>query len=149
MSPVDGYSVRRSSNSLDGPVAQLVEQGTENPFVGGSTPPWATILTVLAIVLCGTGLTACGADACETLCFRTTQRLATCLEQWSASWEDLGADSRSQFRRQCENHWDQTRTDPEMEPREVRLAVEECEEGVDELLELEGCDVLRAAYLGD
>ena len=26
-----------------GPVAQLVEQGTENPCVGGSTPPQATI----------------------------------------------------------------------------------------------------------
>ena len=26
-----------------GPIAQLVEQGTENPCVGGSTPPWATI----------------------------------------------------------------------------------------------------------
>ena len=25
-----------------GPVAQLVEQRTENPCVGGSTPPWAT-----------------------------------------------------------------------------------------------------------
>ena len=25
-----------------GPVAQLVEHGTENAGVGGSTPPWAT-----------------------------------------------------------------------------------------------------------
>jgi hypothetical protein len=27
----------------DGPVAQLVEQQTENLRVGGSIPPWATI----------------------------------------------------------------------------------------------------------
>ena len=29
--------------SPSGPVAQLVEQRTENPRVGGSIPPWATI----------------------------------------------------------------------------------------------------------
>ncbi len=29
-------------NNPDGPVAQLVEQRTENPCVGGSIPPQAT-----------------------------------------------------------------------------------------------------------
>ncbi len=90
-------------------------------------------------------LTGCGADACETLCIRTTARLAQCLEQWSASWEDLGADGRVGFREQCENNWARTRAD--LEPREVNLAVDACDEAVDLLLETQGCDELRALYL--
>jgi hypothetical protein len=131
--------------SLDGPVAQLVEQGTENPCVGGSSPPWATILRPLLVTAAALSLTGCGADACETLCIRTTTRLAQCLEQWSASWEDLGADDRVGFREQCENDWARTRAD--LEPREVNLAVDACDEGVDLLLETQGCDELRALYL--
>jgi hypothetical protein len=131
--------------SLDGPVAQLVEQGTENPCVGSSSLPWATILHFISVAVCAWGIAACGADACETLCIRTTQRLAGCLDQWSGTWEDLGADSRSEFRDQCENDWAQTRTD--LEPREVNLAVDACDEAVDMLLELQGCDELRALYL--
>jgi hypothetical protein len=124
--------------SLDGPVAQLVEQGTENPCVGGSSPPWATILHRAAFVVLLGGVSACGADACETLCYRTSLRLAACLGSWSATWEDLGADSRAEFRSQCENDWAQTRAD--LEPREVNLAVEM-------LNEMQGCDELRALYL--
>ena len=30
------------AHAMLGPVAQLVEHGTENAGVGGSTPPWAT-----------------------------------------------------------------------------------------------------------
>ncbi len=132
--------------SLDGPVAQLVEQGTENPCVGGSSPPWATILRLLLLAACcGVGLAACGADACETLCFRTTQRLARCLDGWSATWEDLGADNQREFREECENDWARTRAD--LEPREVNLAVDACDEAVDMLIEMQGCDELRALYL--
>ncbi len=72
------------------------------------------------------------------------------MDAWTASWEDLGADGRRQFRTQCENAWAQTRA--ELEPREVRLAVESCDEGIDELAALgeeEGCDLLRALYLQD
>lgn len=65
--------------------------------------------------------------------------------QWTATWEDLGADSQSEFRDQCENDWARTRAD--LEPREVRLAVEACEEASDMLLEMQGCDELRALYL--
>ena len=131
--------------SLDGPVAQLVEQGTENPCVGSSSLPWATILHPLLVVACVVGVAACGADACETLCYRSTLRLSRCLGQWSATWEDLGADSQSEFRDQCENDWARTRAD--LEPREVRLAVEACEEAADMLLDIQGCDELRALYL--
>ena len=133
--------MRPSLPILDGPVAQLVEQGTENPCVGGSTPPWATILLLCA----GAFAAGCGADACETLCVRTTQRLAGCLDPWSASWEDLGADDRGSFRDQCENDWAQTRAD--LEPRELRLAIEACDDTVAMLQEIDGCDELRALYL--
>ena len=91
------------------------------------------------------GIPACGADACETSCYRVTLRLSRCLGQWTATWEDLGADSQSEFRDQCENDWARTRAD--LEPREVRLAVEACEEASDMLLEMQGCDELRALYL--
>ena len=138
--------LRAFPKPLDGPVAQLVEQGTENPCVGSSSLPWATIIRPLLLaVLCAGCLCACGADACETLCYRTTLRLSRCLDQWSASWEDLGADSQPEFRKQCENDWAQTRAD--LEPREVNLAVDACDEAVDMLLEVEGCDELRALYL--
>ncbi len=138
--------MRAPPKSLDGPVAQLVEQGTENPCVGGSSPPWATILrTIVLAALCAPGVSACGADACETLCIRTSQRLSRCLDQWSATWEDLGADDQAGFREQCENDWARTRAD--LEPREVRLAVEACEEAVDLLIETQGCDELRVLYL--
>ena len=32
----------RLVRQLQGPIAQLVEQGTENPCVAGSIPAWAT-----------------------------------------------------------------------------------------------------------
>lgn len=124
---------------MPGPVAQQVEQRTENPCVGGSIPPWATIFVVL---LFGSG---CGADACETLCARTASRLGTCLLTWSASWEDLGAESRIAYRNQCEEDWAETRSD--LEAREVRLAVDVCESTLESLNETEGCDELRALYL--
>ena len=120
----------------------MVEQGTENPCVGSSSLPWATILLLASLAL---GTAGCGADDCESLCVRTTARLALCLDQWSASWEDLGASSQRSFRRQCENDWAMTRAD--LEPREVRLALEACDDGVEMLIDMEGCDELRALYL--
>lgn len=32
--------------TIDGPIAQLAEHGTENAGVGGPIPPWATILEI-------------------------------------------------------------------------------------------------------
>ncbi len=137
--------MRAPPKSLDGPVAQLVEQGTENPCVGSSSLPWATILHLFVSVASCAVVVGCGADACETLCYRTTLRLANCMDQWSATWEDLGAGGRGEFRDQCENDWGRTRAD--LEPREVQLAVDACDEAVDLLLETPGCDELRALYL--
>ena len=39
-----GFDPHLIRHDYSGPVAQLVEQGTENPCVEGSIPPWATIL---------------------------------------------------------------------------------------------------------
>ena len=45
MSPCHGEDREFDPRQIrhDGPIAQLVEQGTENPCVEGSIPPWATI----------------------------------------------------------------------------------------------------------
>ncbi len=152
-----------------GPVAQLVEQGTENPCVGGSNPPWATfvdfgvcagrllaaalgrcpvwllprrVLGLLVLILpCG----GCGADVCETLCSRTSVEISNCIDDWSATWEDLGADRRSDFKKQCEDDWAATRAD--LEPLEVRLALDECDQALDQLNKDITCDELRMLYL--
>ena len=143
---------RIESRSRSGPVAQLVEQGTENPCVGGSTPPWATTLSLfvsvrllsslLVVCLLGSG---CGADSCENLCSWTTTRLRRCLTSWSATWEDLGAEDAASFREQCESDWAATRAD--LEAREVRLTIDECEDAFDELSSMDGCDELKTLYL--
>jgi len=49
------------------------------------------------------------------------------------------------FRRQCEDDWAQTRAD--LEPREIGLAVEACDDTLAMLLDMRGCDELREIYL--
>ena len=39
----DSRQIRQRFFKKDGPVAQLVEQWTENPCVAGALPAWATI----------------------------------------------------------------------------------------------------------
>jgi hypothetical protein len=87
---------------------------------------------------------ACGADDCETLCSRAAGRVALCLEDWSAAWQDLGADSQRDWRVRCEDDWSATRAD--LEPREVQLAVDACSDTLSALTEM-SCDELRALYL--
>jgi hypothetical protein len=123
-----------------GQVAQPVEQRTENPCVGGSIPPLATLA-----VLAGIALAGCGADTCETLCGRVATRLNQCLPEWSATWADLGASSRAAFRVQCTDEWSGTRADLEL--REIRLAEDACQDAIDELATIRDCDVLRVLYL--
>ncbi len=129
-----------------GQVAQLVEQGTENPRVGGSTPSLATILPLLVCVIVGT---ACGSDACERLCDRVGNRIGTCLSDWPATWEDLDADSRAGFQDSCRQSWADEATD--LEPRELDDALDQCSEAIDALTEMRQddteCDQLRALYL--
>ena len=129
----------------DGQVAQLVEQGTENPRVGGSTPSLAT--TALAAAFC-LFATACQPDACEQLCRRVSRDLAVCLEQWPASWQDLDATKRTDFVARCENGWSVERAD--LEPRELEDALDQCDETIAAMPAQgseESCDTLRALYL--
>jgi hypothetical protein len=126
-----------------GQVAQSVEQGIENPRVGGSIPSLATFGAVVALFAGG-----CKPDRCEALCTRTSNRLGECLQSYSASWEDLDADSKADFDTQCQNLWRQERA--ELEPRELEDALNQCDEAMDALFELnasgEVCDQLRAIY---
>ena len=117
---------------VPGRVAQLVEQGTENPRVGGSIPPPATTsrqrtahrapspLGALLTVL----LSGCGADPCRTLCLDATTAMAGCLGEWGYTWEDLGAASKADYRSTCLEQWDTTRVT--LETRQVSEAQDRC-----------------------
>ncbi len=68
---------------------------------------------------------ACG-DECEQACNTVTTELRNCMrdEDWSTTWEDLGADGRAAFRQQCELTWQQNSID--LESRELQQALESC-----------------------
>ena len=122
----------------------MVEQGTENPCVGGSNPSLATILLLVAVLVgCSTE------DDCETLCGQTSSLLGGCLADWPISWSDLDATNRRAFRRACQNRWAEERAD--LEPREIDDALEQCTKGLEALETLdeqdELCDHLRALYV--
>ncbi len=118
----------------------MVEQGTENPRVGGSTPSLATLVALLAVAL-----TACG-DDCELACQTVTSELRRCMRDrdWSTTWEDLGADSRVRFRQQCEDDWVRESTD--LERRELQQALESCQAINDRAGGLT-CEEWRALYV--
>ena len=99
---------------------------------------------LLPLVVALPWVAACGADDCETLCSRAASRLTLCLADWSATWQDLGADSQRDWRVGCEDDWSATRAD--LEPREVQLAVDACSDTLTALSDME-CDELRALYL--
>ena len=143
VSTLDG--VRFDDVEANGRVAQLVEQGTENPRVGGSTPSLATFfIWVLPL------LAACERqDRCEELCVQTTNVLATCMDDWPIGWEELGSPNRRLFRRACLNQWAEVRSTSE--PRELDNALEQCDETLTDFDELrqtgELCAALRALYV--
>ncbi len=125
---------------INGQIAQSVEQGIENPRVGGSIPSLATTLFLL---LSGPGCT----DDCVTACQQTTLAISSCMSKsesgWYADWTDLGVESQRQFREQCQNNWN--RTSATLEAREIEQALQVCAEGLDTLDTLD-CDELRALY---
>ena len=127
-----------------GQVAQLVEQGTENPRVGGSIPSLATIPRWGAAGLLAALLAGCGTDSCAALCTSVASRIDACRAEWGASWEDFGANSRREMRVDCQDEWDATRAD--LEAREIPAADDQCDDAQAELDSL-GCDELRALYL--
>ena len=129
-----------SSGGLLGQVAQLVEQGTENPRVGGSIPSLATFLFLLQA--------ACGGDPCRQLCVSTAARLDGCLDEWGVTWEELDASSRSNWRSGCQAEWEDVRAD--LEARELSPAEDQCTDADEDLAALtdaEACDTLRVLYL--
>ncbi len=133
---------------MPGQVAQLVEQGTENPRVGGSIPSLATF-PLCKMLCCLVLLGACKPDPCEQLCDRVANRLAVCMDDWPVGWDDLDATSKSNFRRRCSNRWDEVRSG--LEPRELEDARDQCEETNAEMQSLrqsgDECDYLRVVYV--
>ena len=141
------------SSIQSGQVAQLVEQGTENPRVGGSIPSLATHKTSAiagVFVLLLAGLMGCQADSCDRLCVRVATSLNRCIQTWEpADWEMLDAESRSSFQDACEGRWSEVRS--LLESRELEDALEQCDEALTSLdvMGEDGttCDQLRAIYI--
>ncbi len=135
-----------------GQVAQSVEQGTENPRVGGSIPSlatrWMRLGAAALLVLLASG---CQTDHCEQLCDVMRTRMNQCLGSWPVDWEELDARGATRFESQCSNRWAVVRAD--LEPRELTDALDQCEETIDALAELSVetgdvlCDDLRALYV--
>ena len=133
-----------------GQIAQSVEQGTENPRVGGSIPslatlpsPWGVCLTSLLLLA---NVVGCKPDSCETLCRTTANRLGTCLDAWDVDWGIVDANSKRSYRLACERQWSEERTS--LEGREFDDALEQCDEAISGLNQTlqDGttCDTLRA-----
>ena len=132
-----------------GQVAQLVEQGTENPRVGGLIPSLATLKTsaFVGVLLL---LAGCQSDSCDLLCTRTTTMLERCMPTWTpVEWEMLDAAGPASFENACLSRWSQVRSS--LESRELEVALDQCDEAlvaIDDMNE-EGttCDQLRALYI--
>jgi hypothetical protein len=122
-----------------GRVAQSVEQGTENPCVGGSIPSPATF-SLLAL-LCFGVVSGCG-DRCESLCRDVASDLDRCKGD-ALAWTDLGARSKSEFVEECRVQWEQERA--ELSPSNLVLSLEACQTTQRELESL-SCDELMVLY---
>ena len=127
---------------LSGRVAQLVEQGIENPCVGGSSPPRATFFCKIATLSCLGLITGC-ADPCIRTCSSAANAVDDCVEDWSMDWGDLGANGKTQFQDNCEQSW--ARSASTLESRELEQAFLQCEIVNDEINELT-CDDLLVLY---
>jgi hypothetical protein len=134
-----------------GQIAQSVEQGIENPRVGGSTPSLATFFLAAASLFGALAASGCGGDDCEQLCSTLTQRFADCVEEWPTDWEELDARGQTAFRNACQNRWADVRAG--LEPRELNDALDQCDESATALQRMSRssstCDQLRALYLVD
>ena len=127
-----------------GQVAQLVEQRTENPRVGGSNPSLATTFLLVWFAA------GCGQDTCDELCNEMSWRLSACVRDWPEDWSAVGARGRTNFRRACQNQWADERS--QLESWELDDALDQCSETSTALRRSDdrgtACDELRALYLG-
>jgi hypothetical protein len=141
---IKAWGLRVSRALRDGRIAQLVEQGIENPRVGGSTPSLATThrparrVWLWFALACATG---CG-DACDQLCAEASRRLAACRGD-ALTWGDLGATSRTDFAERCRDDWDDQRSD--LTSREIEVALDVCDDGF-EVAQLATCEEIVAWY---
>jgi hypothetical protein len=134
MSMGDANAVRAASSAVAiGQVAQLVEQGTENPRVGGSIPS-------LAILFLSVGLIACG-DRCERLCADVAERIEEC--RGAEPWSDFGASRNADWVNRCQSEWDGTSGG--LTTRELELALAICAQSQTDL-EAMPCDDVIALY---
>ena len=126
-----------------GQIAQSVEQGIENPRVGGSIPSLATFFLLGVLGL------GCSPDPCTELCKETTDALGVCMTDWSYDWEDFDSANRSDFQDRCTNRWGEVRSnlvareleDARGQCREARAALEQA------IADGEDCDLMRATYI--
>jgi hypothetical protein len=125
-----------------GRVAQSVEQGIENPRVGGSIPSPATPSVRMALVFSTFVVWGCGGDRCATLCRDVSSRLDECRSA-ALSWEDLGASGRADFSDQCRDDWDRERT--ELSTSHLSLSLTACADASDEVIDL-SCEEITALY---
>ena len=128
-----------NTHGVAGQVAQLVEQGIENPRVGGSIPSLAT--TALSLLLVATAM-GCG-DNCERLCAQLGGRLAECKPD-TLGWTDLGATSRADFVSTCRDDWE--RVSGQLTTSDLRVALDVCQESARDLSDLT-CEEVNALYL--
>ena len=128
-----------NTHGVAGQVAQLVEQGIENPRVGGSIPSLATTTfpLLLAALLMGCG------DNCERLCTQLGNRIATCKPD-TLGWLDLGATSRADFVSSCRDDWE--RVSGQLTTSDLRVALDVCQESARDLDDL-SCEEVSALYL--
>jgi hypothetical protein len=138
-----GVPPRTELGGKIGQIAQSVEQGIENPRVGGSIPSLDTF-SLLGLVALG-----CDPDPCDQLCRVTAVQLGECMADWSMEWEDFNASSQGNFRLRCTNRWGEVRSD--LESRELEDAREQCVQTqvVMDRLDAESviCDHFRSIYV--
>ena len=121
-----------------GQVAQSVEQGIENPRVGGSIPSLATTF----LLVLSTGMVAACGDNCEQLCQQTTTRIGQCKSD-SLAWQDLGARSSRDFFQQCRDDWEQVRNG--LTSSDLNVALDVCQDTTVVLQDM-SCDEILALY---
>ena len=136
--------------SSSGQVAQLVEQGIENPRVGGSIPSlatpsslrrpirtWMMVAAVLVVQGCG--------DNCEQLCGQLGTRIDTCKPE-TLDWVELGARSRADYVGSCRDDWEAEASN--LTASDLRVALDVCDDS-SRVLTLMSCDEVSSLYLSD